>query len=212
MDTTIDRIKSKLIELRQKDRELKTFGSESHQYNLGPRKSEVELAAFEQRYGIALPKGYRKFLLEIGDGGAGPYYGLGRLEYALSIEMDSPMVELDPSKPFPHTEAWNMSFDEAADDEEYFRQRDEIYYNDQWINGVLRIAHFGCGVFMNLVVKGPEYGHVWVDDRGSDQGIYPDQYFGNKERLDFLTWYELWLDQSMQKLPPQSSDVTEEYY
>lgn len=54
-------------------------------------------------------------------------------------------------------------------------------------------------VSINLVVNGPSYGEIWVDDRNNDNGVYPDFYFGNEERLGFLEWYELWLDKSIEE-------------
>ena len=36
---------------------------------------------------------------------------------------------------------------------------------------------------------------LWIDDRNSDGGIYPDG-----ERADFLTWYENWLDESLEQV------------
>jgi hypothetical protein len=42
--------------------------------------SDAEASAFECRHGISLPEGYRRLLLEIGNGGNGPpFYLLGPL-------------------------------------------------------------------------------------------------------------------------------------
>ena len=57
-----------------------SFGESKHGFRLGPPLGEGELAAFEQVHGVSLPAGYRAFLTEIGNGGAGPYYGLVPLE------------------------------------------------------------------------------------------------------------------------------------
>jgi hypothetical protein len=53
---------------------------------------------------------------------------------------------------------------------------------------------------LNLVVNGQEYGNIWTDDRGSDGGIYPSMELGNKEKINFLDWYELWLDNSLEEI------------
>jgi hypothetical protein len=55
-------------------------------------------------------------------------------------------------------------------------------------------------VSLNLIVKGLSYGEIWTDDRANSNGIYPDHYMGNTERLGFLDWYELWLDRSINEL------------
>ena len=75
------------------------------------------------------------------------------------------------------------------------------------MNGTIKLSNFGCGITMNLVVKGKEYGNVWVDDRCNDQGIYPDLYSGNKERIEFLDWYEFWLDQSFKKIGQEYTEL-----
>lgn len=196
----IERIKEKLGKLKQEDAALQVFGASSHLYELNPVKEEKELLAFEKKYNIRLPEGYRDFLLHIGNGGAGPYYGLQKLEDGLYDDLDRKEEDclIDPSVEFPHTEPWNMEFPDNGTDEEY-STRDEIYFSTKWTSGVLRICNFGCGIFINLVVKGQEYEYIWVDDRCSNNGIYPDHYFGNNEKIDFLSWYELWLDQSLKK-------------
>ena len=75
--------------------------------------------------------------------------------------------------------------------------KQEEYYHSKWANGLLRIANYGCGTFINLVTNGPEYGKIWVDDRQNEGGIYPDHLRKNSQRLTFLEWYELWLDQML---------------
>ena len=203
----IKRIKEKLVKLKEVDSIFQLFGAGKHQYCLNSTKTEGELVTFERIHKIQLPVGYRAFLTQVGNGGAGPYYGLEPLENGQYEDLDSPNQAylIDLGQPFPHTEPWNLDFGEppeegAPDEESYYEERDKIYYDSKWINGLLRIANFGCGVFMNLVVNGAEYGTIWVDDRGNEQGSYPDPYFETTERLNFLDWYELWLDRSLEEL------------
>lgn len=200
MTEPLDIIRTKLTQLRDIDTSHKIFGSSTHKYRLNPTKSESELLDFEKKYNIKLPLPYRDFLKHIGNGGAGPYYGLQPLESGLFDDLDSKDKNflLNPSIAFPHTDAWNHEFPE--DEENYFELKDKEYFDPKWISGVLRICNFGCGVFMNIVVNGQECGNIWVDDRCSDGGIYPDHYFGNKNKINFLTWYELWLDKSIEEI------------
>ncbi|MFN8398011.1 MAG: SMI1/KNR4 family protein [Bacteroidia bacterium] len=179
------------------------FGAFGHQYALNPPKKEPEVAWFEQQNGIKLPEGYRAFLLQVANGGTGPYYGLLRLESTRLHDIDYPDASkmLDSRQPFPHTEAWNL--DDTPENEQAF---EEEYFAPKQANGLLRMANYGCGISINMVVNGPDYGKMWVDDRANDGGFYPDHLLGNEQRLEFLDWYELWLDQSIAEISAKASE------
>lgn len=198
----LDRIQAKIITLKEKDTALNLFGSKSHKYTFNQSLSNQTLTVFENEHQITLPQGYRAFLEQIGNGGMGPYYGLETLADGICASLDYKAEQYgiqNLSKPFPHTKEWNApGYREGMSDEDYDAWQEQCFQEKE-VFGLLRIANFGCGVSINLVVNGPSYGEIWVDDRNNDNGIYPDFYFGNTERLNFLEWYELWLDQSIEK-------------
>lgn len=72
----IEELRSLLEKARATDADLKQFGAEHHKYQWNPPASLKEIEAFERETGISLPDGYRNFLLQEGNGGAGPFYGL----------------------------------------------------------------------------------------------------------------------------------------
>lgn len=74
----IESVQEKLERLRLKDATFARFGAFKHQYQLGAPLSKQELADAERWYQIQLPQDYREFLLYLGNGGAGPGYGLNR--------------------------------------------------------------------------------------------------------------------------------------
>ena len=76
----IEELRSLLEKARATDADLKQFGAEHHKYQWNPPASLKEIEAFERETGISLPDGYRNFLLQAGNGGAGPFYGLFSLE------------------------------------------------------------------------------------------------------------------------------------
>ncbi|TDF37246.1 SMI1/KNR4 family protein [Alteromonadaceae bacterium M269] len=195
-------VSEKLEELRKEDNTLSLFGASRHQYKLNKVIDEKQVHQFEVSHQITLPDEYRAFILEIGDGGAGPYYGLQRLEDSLFEDLDYKVEGefVNPSIPFPFDSAWNMEFQGDDEDDDAYREFQERYFSSEWETGVLRLSNFGCGAFLNLVVNGKEKGNMWVDDRRSDGGIYPDSFFEQTTRTSFLDWYLLWLNHSLIKL------------
>jgi hypothetical protein len=209
MDNRLQNIKDKLELLRQLDTNLEIFGSEKHRYILNPTLSPDTIRQFEAKHRITLPVDYAAFLTTLGNGGAGPFYGLEPFENAIFDDLDYKRVDglLNPSKPFLYTEVWNMEFipkvSEDENKEEYDRQYEEftdLYFDIEHTNGVLAICNYGCGITLNLVVNGQEHGNIWTDDRGNDGGIYPTIQLGEKAKITFLDWYELWLDNSISEI------------
>lgn len=206
-DQQIERIRSKLELLKQTDSECELFGAQAHEYRLNPVWTKDDVKEFEEAWKISLPTEYREFLMKVGSGGAGPYYGLEKPEDGIYEDLDYRTSLNEISKEFPYTEEWNAKTDWDDDNitQEEWDELDRQYFSPEHSAGLLRISNFGCGVSMNLVVKGQCYGEIWVDDRSNSGGIYPDHYFGNKERLTFLDWYETWLDQSIVKMTSKQS-------
>jgi hypothetical protein len=192
---------------------------------LNPPLTPAVVRKFETRHGIALPADYRRFLIEVGNGGAGPVYGVFKLG-----EMDDGFEHKRwkaeggfvgcLSHPFPHTEPWNdltgdpeeseeyeeneeeEEDEDEEDDEEYAKQAEEFaerYWNPANVNGAIPICHLGCAYRQWLVVTGPEAGHVWCDERADRGGLYPFSK-GKAERMTFIQWYQAWLKDALRKL------------
>lgn len=196
----LEQIELKILELKKLDKKYAIFGANTHKYIFNCKKSESELIRYEESNGIKLPIEYRNFLKQIGNGGAGPYYGIEKIENGKFADLDSGAngEKIDLSKPFKFNKKWNFNNNPFKDENGEIRYdlRDIEYFKPDWANGLLRIANFGCGVSINLIVNGDEYGNIWVDDRCNEKGIYP---FKSKisKRTQFLAWYEEWLDNSI---------------
>ena len=214
MNEQIERIKSKIVQLKELDKNFKLFGSHKHKYEINPTISLDKVRQFEATHNVTLPMEYVEFITKIGNGGVGPFYGLEPFENCLFDDLDykRPNSLLTPSKPFLHTEPWNLEFtttiDEKENETEYekeYSKFEEQYFDREQMNGVIAICNYGCGVSLNLVVNGQEYGNIWTDDRGSDNGIYPSYELGNKDKISFFYWYELWLDKSLIEIKAKQS-------
>src|SRR5262249_3382204 len=89
------------------------FGADVHRFSLNPPLTEREVLAFEKLHNILLPSEYHYFIRYIGNGGAGPYYGvfpLGQMDgtgerFNSWREKDGFVGVL--SEPFPLRDAWN---------------------------------------------------------------------------------------------------------
>ena len=121
--SSIIEIKAKLNELKYLDKKFEVFGALSHRYEFNERLSIDELIQFEEKYEIHLPEGYKAFLSEIGNGGAGPYYGIHPLQRDLGEF--NPQNKFEHLKfNFPHIENWNWN-------DRVFSKFDELRYSEE---------------------------------------------------------------------------------
>ncbi len=185
-------LKRKLQQLRKLDQSFSCFGAESHRYQLEPTASMTMVQQFEREHRVRLPTEYVDFLTKLGNGGAGPCYGLFPLGNFSDVEIG------DLASPFPHTVHWNP-YPQSESDPAAYQACENEYFEPKWISGALPICHQGCGYYDLLVVAGPEYGNIWTDGRVSDQGIAPASSANNR-RLGFLDWYNDWLDSCLAEL------------
>ncbi len=165
------------------DSNKKIFGSKDHMYKLNPTLSENQISEFEKKYGVTLPLDFRLFLKEIGNGGAGPSFGIPQLESFFSsreydIEIESDFL----STSFPYS---------VNNPYVYSDETDESLIKE--MTGTLTLCHHGCGYFDMLILTGDEKGTVWFDSRCSDQGM--GRIFDC-----FLDWYFYWLKKSIDEI------------
>jgi SMI1 / KNR4 family (SUKH-1) len=213
-------LKKNLTQLAILDATFQVFGSESHQYQLNPCLSDTDIQRFESKSNITLPSDYRNFLLEVGNGGAGPGYGLYRMpgiEYE-NVIPETPYPEKSElfSKPFPLTQAWN-NLDLITENKATCFVNRDAYFDDKFTQGTFTIANYGCGIYAMLVITGEQRGKIWIDDRTNDNGIYPTSLSfchsfhdadtddlppdNNEEQpLSFYDWYEDWINRSLHQV------------
>ena len=203
----INIIKNKLKKLKNFDKNYCVFGSINHKYALNKTLSKSELIQFEEINSVVLPEEYANFLLEIGNGGAGPDYGINGIS---SKQLSKRYLRFSNnfrfSKSFvPNTYDYcTMDDDISCEDcDKRFYCVDAFYEDDfeceedyisGYLDGTLRISHMGCGLESRIILNGPEFGNIWIND--------PDQLFTpikslNKDRVSFYDWYENWLDSKL---------------
>ena len=225
MKEQIENIKAKLQKLASIDTKLQLFGASTHKYNLQPTLTTQAVQAFEALHNVSLPEGYAAFLTQVGNGGAGPFYGLKPLEDGTILfkgKSSAEDIKLDLSKPFPHTISWNVDEDELEDlhdkiedaadagntklEQELYEQKWKMISEAHHDYGRLNLADYGRGVHISLIVNGPQAGFMWTDDRANDGGIYPSNELGNFTKISFLDWYELWLDEGIKEIEIRNAE------
>ncbi len=168
-----------LEQAKAADPKLKRFGARSHRYRLSAPAGEEAVAAFEEEFHVQLPEEYRDFLTLVGDGGAGPYFGLFGLKKIKKALRDSELYDvqgevlLDPEM---GAEDWKKLADWKDDEEEA-----PLYA------GVLPIESQGDTFMTGLVLTGPYRGQVVY----YDEDCYRKPFFVREK--GFLAWYERWL-------------------
>ncbi|MEZ6135534.1 MAG: SMI1/KNR4 family protein [Pirellulaceae bacterium] len=178
-------VKQRLLELQRTDPAFEQIDAPTGYRVNAPIRFE-DLDAAELLLNCELPAAYRVFLMDIGNGGAGPGYGLQ--------PFDLNDVDIDEAKrPFP----FSASYRETGSREE---QND---YWDRRDHGSLPLCDYGCGQFARLVLNGPFAGEVWIAYWSVDMGM---QRFGNYVTehnpelscgdfaVYFDEWYATWLD------------------
>ena len=144
---------------------------------LGAPLSEERVVAYETTHGVRLPRSYRTFLREIGNGGIGPDYGL--LPLTRWSAHDIPTASQQLGRVFALEPADSV----AADWARLHDMQDNSYV------GTHTVVHRGCLEMTLLVISGPARGRL-LDANLGDLAAPPVFH----PQPDFLTWYEHWLD------------------
>ena len=160
-----------LQNLRIKDQDFLVFGSKYHRYKFVPTVNATTLKALESRLEYELPEDYRRYVLEVSNGGVGP--GLGLFALAGATERS------DLTKDFPFNSRYNFG-----------SQCEEAHTYDEILDGALVLSHHGCAMYSLLVVRGKLKGQVWYD--GED--------YVEPRSESFSTWLQDWASASLDQV------------
>nr|WP_231116817.1 SMI1/KNR4 family protein [Paenibacillus polymyxa] len=188
-ETQLDRIKNKLDQAMRQDTDFSVFGASPHQYKVNEKLTAKALADWQAHNQVTLPEPYAQFLTNIGNGGAGPYYGIYSIEKATSYTERQALLAKSVLYPAMTKQEWNhltepLTSDEDIPDEEYDDARNKV------LGGMLCIGTQGCEYDMYLVLEGKHRGRIVYTS-----GFYPDHPFFFVYEDSFLDWYERWLDE-----------------
>lgn len=207
----VDRLKRK----KELDPDCIGFGVERHKYELCPPIAEKNLLRLEKKFKISLPEDYREFITNIGNGGAGPSYGLYSIEGALGGK--DPTYQYRASKVGDEINKNFVRPDEVSGD------------NFLSENGTLILCQHGCANDDFLVLNDKEKGNVWqyiewvghlvpllknmpdlkiaYDLPESKKSQLEQEWVNsllvatNEEKMTFSDWYCDWLEKPPHILP-----------
>jgi hypothetical protein len=182
----LDRIASKLELAKAKDIRYENFGAGNHKYLLDASAEVDEINIFELQNHITLPTDFIAFITTLGNGGAGPYYGMYKLgEFGYMIANKSTTAFSCIVNSSLTEDRWNelTDFDRKTNshDIEYYQKYDALF------GGMLPIGTQGCSFQTMLILNGDFQGRVVSIDQDLQMPQVASE--GN-----FLDWYEKWLD------------------
>ena len=188
-----------LNQAQQIDSKYEMFGASTHKYSLNPPIRESFVRGVEERYGFKLPEDYFRFITEIGDGGAGPDYGI-RPFVTIMEKGKSPTLEkwkesyrFDLAKSFAprkmradevddYAIATREAYDQNPDDYFIFIDENDYIYED----GFFVLGTHGCQWDFGIIISGEKRGQIFDTDNEGAYGFVSHS---------FEEFYQNWLNQ-----------------
>lgn len=194
-----------LNEAHRMDENCEMFGASKHQYLLNPPIRKSFVRGVEERYGFRLPEDYFYFITEVGDGGAGPDYGI--ISFAELVEQKTdPRAEAyaadyrrSLAKEFTPRPMRADEVDEyAIVAKKYYEENPEQYFvydefddDDLCItNGFFLLGTHGCQWDFGMVISGERRGQIFDMDNEGAYGFVA---------CSFAEFYQNWLDRISDK-------------
>ncbi|MBD5112878.1 MAG: SMI1/KNR4 family protein [Ruminococcaceae bacterium] len=156
----VTEVKSLAALARERNPNPQEFGAIKHKYLFDPPIGIDKVREFETASGLTLPEAYIQYLTQIGNGGAGPDYGLFPLEKIKAIYDPNEEIFLDKKDIDEEWAEICRAYDESLenDDSEYLKIEQRAF------NGSVIIGTPGCTMYTILMCKGENYGKIGIID------------------------------------------------
>lgn len=205
----VSKVKAILSKAAYWDMDFPIFGSNCHTHLLNAPLSIEELEIWEELMQITLPADYRTYLTILGNGGAGPAYGISSFSFPLDETLLEQTVYSDDAQPqFEQLAHQWYEYSNEDEDElyrEYCLRTDgdkqmsfEVWDNNHWEvidctvrrflfqTGQLFIANQGCSHDVYLLLNGSHRGMCNYSNEEYDYS-YPFWY-ENADDHHSITW------------------------
>ena len=200
----IPKIRAVLDTASRWDMDLDQFACWSHAHLFNPVLPLEELAAWEELAEAALPEDYRTYLTQLGNGGAGPAYGLFPFPCPVDAKLRQPCIYSDDREEafrdvvrryirveesdddwnlyldyYPDMPAWKDQRWQDAHRKEWWDELDHLLNRDLYFpmlnHGQHMIANEGCSVDIYLILNGSHRGYVHCCTTDCDPDLaYPE--------------------------------------
>lgn len=177
-----------IAEAGRADAGRKVFGAEKHQYRINPVLSMTEIRRAEEERHVKFPEEYVFYLSKVGNGGAGPYYGLYPLERVLAKDRNPYLGQI-----FERTvttqltkEQWQehiQKLDELGESLETDVEYEE--YQSKLCSNMMPIGTQGCTYDNMLMLSGEDAGQIMYIDWNMEEDSLPFD-----TGMSFLEWLE----------------------
>ncbi|MDQ3800087.1 MAG: SMI1/KNR4 family protein [Acidobacteriota bacterium] len=128
----------KLERLKNLDKQFQVFGAEEHQYILNSPLPDEVIDEIAEEIEIPLPLELKRFYAEVGNGIAGPDYGLIDIYGLRGIRANAPYVDVEALK----------------------RKLGRKYLDEGNLSGLVSVVAQGCGHEICLITSGEKVGKV----------------------------------------------------
>lgn len=178
------------------------FGASAHQYRLNPPIERSFVRNIEERYGFTLPEDYFRFITEVGDGGAGPDYGI--MPFADFLTAGNSLRAEQLKEAYRHSLARAFLLQPMAAEEvenfaivtrEGYEKNPDAFFvcegsidNDELSEsyGFYVLGTHGCQWDFGLIITGDRRGQVFDTDNEGAYGFVSES---------FDSFYQNWLEQ-----------------
>lgn len=185
---------------RAVDKKYELFGADTHKYKLNPPIEASFVRTIEEKYGFILPEDYFQFITEVGDGGAGPDYGIQSFTELLTEGVDSyskrywEEYRYSLAKPFvprpmvaEEVEEFAIATKEAYERNpaKYFICEEDLETRFCDTDGFFTLGTHGCQWDFGLIITGEKRGQVFDTDNEGAYGFVANS---------FTEFYQKWLN------------------
>lgn len=164
------------------------FGAGKHQYRINPVLSMAEIRKVEKERHVKLPEEYVFYLTKVGNGGAGPYYGLYSLEKVLAEDRNPYLGQI-----FEQTVTTQLTGEQWR---EHIHRLDELgesietdadyeEYQSKLLSNMMPIGTQGCTYDNLLMLSGGDAGRIMYIDWNMEEDGPPFD-----TGMSFLEWME----------------------